>query len=102
MPYKHLHLAMLASQQQTSSIKAKITLLIMSNNNCHQACRQITLQHLRVLNHLQPSGGPFRWVSCPHYLGEIVIYAGLALLAGQELPLTLLILCWVVSSEPAK
>lgn len=56
-------------------------------------------QYLRVLNHLQLSGGPFHWVSCPHYLGEIVIYAGLALLAGQELPLTLLILCWVVSSE---
>lgn len=74
----------------------------MSDNHCHQACKQITLQHSRVLNHLQLSGGPFHWVSCPHYLGEIVIYAGLALLAGQELPLTPLVLCWVVSSEPAK
>ncbi|KAL0032500.1 hypothetical protein WJX77_004147 [Trebouxia sp. C0004] len=45
-----------------------------------------------------PQGGPFHWVSCPHYLGEIVIYAGLALLAGQELPLTLLVLCWVVAN----
>ena len=69
---------------------------------CHQASVQNTLQYLRVLKHLQLSGGPFHWVSCPHYLGEIVIYAGLALLAGQELPLTLLILCWVVSFEPAK
>lgn len=23
-----------------------------------------------------PMGGLFRWVSCPHYLGEIIIYAG--------------------------
>ena len=43
------------------------------------------------------AGGPFNFVSCPHYLGEIVIYTGLALLTGPELPLTVLILCWVVS-----
>ncbi|HJL18420.1 MAG TPA: hypothetical protein RMH99_22340 [Sandaracinaceae bacterium LLY-WYZ-13_1] len=26
-----------------------------------------------------PRGGGFRWVSCPHYLGELVAWAGLAL-----------------------
>ena len=42
-------------------------------------------------------GGPFELVSCPHYLGEIVIYAGLAILAATETPLVLLIFLWVVS-----
>ncbi|KAL3147824.1 hypothetical protein ABBQ32_002551 [Trebouxia sp. C0010 RCD-2024] len=45
-----------------------------------------------------PTGGPFYWISCPHYLAEIIIYMGLAILAGQQLPLTILILCWVVAN----
>ena len=44
-------------------------------------------------------GGPFELVSCPHYLGEIVIYAGLAILAATETPLVLLIFLWVVSLQ---
>lgn len=42
-----------------------------------------------------PQGGGFEWVSCPHYLGEIVIYVGLAL-ASQGTALALLVLAWVV------
>ena len=43
------------------------------------------------------AGGAFELVSCPHYLGEVVIYAGLALaLAGQRLTAWLMLL-WVVS-----
>jgi hypothetical protein len=42
-----------------------------------------------------PRGGVFEWVSCPHYLGEIVIYVGLAVvLKGRGL--SLVILAWVV------
>lgn len=51
----------------------------------------------KLIQHPSSAGGPFCWVSCPHYLAEIIIYTGLAILAGNELPLTLLILCWVVS-----
>lgn len=42
-------------------------------------------------------GGLFELVSCPHYLAEIVIYAGLGLLIGAQRPLAWLILAWVVS-----
>jgi hypothetical protein len=41
-----------------------------------------------------PRGPPF-FVSCPHYLGEVVVYAGLALLACGH-PNALLMLAWVV------
>ena len=37
----------------------------------------------------------FRWVSCPHYLGEVVIYAGLAI-TTRGAPLSLMVLTWVV------
>lgn len=43
-----------------------------------------------------PRGGAFELVSCPHYLAEIVIYAGLALVAGRGRLLPWLILAWVV------
>ncbi len=38
----------------------------------------------------------FAYVSCPHYLAEIVIYLGLALVTGGSVN-TLLMLAWVVS-----
>ena len=31
-----------------------------------------------------PRGGLFRFVCCPHYLAEIVLYSGLALLLGPS------------------
>lgn len=40
----------------------------------------------------------FEYVSCPHYLAEVVIYCGLALLAGGTQPAVWLILLWVVSA----
>ena len=43
-----------------------------------------------------PRGGAFELVSCPHYLAEIVIYGGLALVAGRGQPLPWLVLTWVV------
>ena len=44
-----------------------------------------------------PRGGGFDYVSCPHYLGEIVIYLGFAVLAGGLVIGPWLALAWVVS-----
>ena len=44
-----------------------------------------------------PRGGGFELVSCPHYLAEIVIYAGLLILLGRANALVWLIFAWVVS-----
>ena len=46
--------------------------------------------------YVEPRGGAFELVSCPHYLAEIVIYAGLALIAGRAQLLPWLVLTWVV------
>jgi 3-oxo-5-alpha-steroid 4-dehydrogenase len=48
--------------------------------------------------YVMPRGGVFEWVSCPHYLGEIVIYAGLAV-AARCSGLSVAILAWVVRSR---
>ena len=45
-----------------------------------------------------PEGGAFALVSCPHYLGEIVIYLGLALILGAGNLCIWIVLAWVVSS----
>lgn len=42
------------------------------------------------------AGPLFEWVSCPHYLAEIIIYCGLALVTGGSIN-SLLMLVWVVS-----
>lgn len=42
-----------------------------------------------------PRGGAFEWVSCPHYLAEIVIYSGFCV-AQRVTPLAALVLTWVV------
>lgn len=44
-----------------------------------------------------PRGGGFELVSCPHYLGEIVIYAGLVIALGRHNLLVWIIFTWVVS-----
>ena len=38
----------------------------------------------------------FEWVSCPHYLAEIIIYCGLALVTAGSIN-TVLMVVWVVS-----
>eukprot|EP01023_Acetabularia_acetabulum_P032541 TRINITY_DN30393_c1_g1_i2.p1 TRINITY_DN30393_c1_g1~~TRINITY_DN30393_c1_g1_i2.p1 ORF type:complete len:293 (-),score=18.93 TRINITY_DN30393_c1_g1_i2:237-1115(-) len=43
-----------------------------------------------------PNGGLFRFVSCPHYFGEIIIYVGFWLLGQGCYLRTSLVLCWVV------
>lgn len=49
------------------------------------------------MGHRSCAGGAFELVSCPHYLGEVVIYAGLAVaLAGRRVTAWLMLL-WVVS-----
>ncbi len=43
-----------------------------------------------------PQGALFEHVSCPHYLAEIMVYIGLALMTQGRLTV-LLMLAWVVS-----
>lgn len=43
-----------------------------------------------------PRGGAFEWLSCPHYLAEIVIYVGLLLVLRGRHVNAWLILSWVV------
>ncbi|KAK9918388.1 hypothetical protein WJX75_003718 [Coccomyxa subellipsoidea] len=45
-----------------------------------------------------PRGGTFELVSCPHYLGEIVIYAGLLIVLGCNNLLSYIIFIWVVAN----
>ena len=45
---------------------------------------------------LRAAGGAFRLVSCPHYLAEMIIYFGLALVLDIRRPLSWLPLVWVV------
>lgn len=71
--------------------------IITSTSCC--AGHVVSLHRIRAAVVAACSGGPFELVSCPHYLGEIVIYAGLAILAATETPLVLLIFLWVVSLQ---
>jgi 3-oxo-5-alpha-steroid 4-dehydrogenase len=43
------------------------------------------------------AGGGFDYVSCPHFLGEIILYGGLLLVTGREMVLPWLVFAWVVS-----
>jgi 3-oxo-5-alpha-steroid 4-dehydrogenase 3 len=78
---------------------------------CHSHCILATLQ-LRIAQkrgdalrttadgYALPEGGAFSLVSCPHYLGEIVIYCGLALVASGSNICIWIVLAWVVRSLP--
>ena len=44
-----------------------------------------------------PKGGMFEWVSCPHYLGEVTIYAGFMVMHGGH-GLSSFVFLWVVRS----
>lgn len=43
------------------------------------------------------AGGAFRFVSCPHYLAEMIIYLGFTMLLDTRQLLSWLPLLWVVS-----
>lgn len=53
--------------------------------------------HTTADGYAVPQGGAFTLVSCPHYLGEIVIYIGLALILGWSNLSVWIVLAWVVS-----
>lgn len=59
--------------------------------------RQLSCQGKKEGDYSIPRGGAFELVSCPHYLGEIVIYGGLMIMLGRHNSLTFLIFSWVVS-----
>ena len=99
-------------QRHTSSIDAVQGVVVFFAGNalqCHSHCILARLQ-ARIAgkreDRLQttedgyalPEGGAFSLVSCPHYLGEIVLYAGLALiLCGSNISI-MVVLAWVVRS----
>ncbi|KAK9789771.1 hypothetical protein WJX73_009613 [Symbiochloris irregularis] len=57
-----------------------------------------TAAHPQETKYSLPTGGAFALVSCPHYLGEIVIYAGLLMSYGRHSELPWLIFLWVTAN----
>lgn len=53
-----------------------------------------------VSKYVLPSGGPFDLITCPHYLAEILLYLGLALVCASidlcSAAGSILILAWVI------
>src|SRR5699024_3978028 len=46
-----------------------------------------------------PHWGPFRWVSCPHYLSEVTIYLSLLALSPNPTPLWLALVGFVCVNQ---
>ena len=99
-------------QRHTSSIDAVQGVVVFFAGNALQCHSHCILARLRARiagkreDRLQttedgyalPEGGAFSLVSCPHYLGEIVLYAGLALiLCGSNISI-MVVFAWVVRS----
>lgn len=59
--------------------------------------RQISSQEKKHGDYSIPRGGAFELVSCPHYLGEIIVYGGLMIMLGQQNLSIFIIFTWVVS-----
>lgn len=53
------------------------------------------------LKHDIPRGGMFEYVSCPHYMAEIVVYSALTLVLGSPNPTWWLALAWTWSNQVA-
>ena len=99
-------------QRHASSIDAVQGVVVFFAGNALQCHSHWILARLRASiagkreDHLQttddgyalPEGGAFSLVSCPHYLGEIVLYAGLALMLCQNNVSIMVVFAWVVRS----
>ncbi|KAG0416544.1 hypothetical protein HPB47_006305 [Ixodes persulcatus] len=51
------------------------------------------------LKHDVPKGGMFEYVSCPHYMAEIVVYSALTLVLGSPNPTWWLALAWTWANQ---
>ena len=60
--------------------------------------RRLSGQEKKHGDYSIPRGGAFELVSCPHYLGEIIVYGGLMIMLGQQNLSVFIIFSWVVSS----
>ena len=91
------------------ALQGVLVFLAGNGLQCHSHCILATLRsriaqkrgdalHTTADGYALPEGGAFTLVSCPHYLGEIVIYCGLALVAGDSNICIWIVLAWVVCS----
>ena len=91
------------------ALQGVLVFLAGNGLQCHSHCILAALRsriaqkrgdalHITADGYALPEGGAFTLVSCPHYLGEIVIYCGLALVAGGSNICIRIILAWVVRS----
>lgn len=46
-----------------------------------------------------PQGDWFRWVSCPHYAAEVIMYACLAAILGARNTTGLMLFVWVLVNQ---
>lgn len=59
-------------------------------------CKMLFRRNENTITADECTGGGFHLVSCPHYLGEILIYAGLLLVSSTYSRLPYLVFVWVV------
>ena len=89
------------------ALQGVLVFLAGNGLQCHSHCILAALRsriaqnrgdalHTTANGYALPEGGAFTLVSCPHYLGEIVIYCGLALVAEGSNMCIWIVLAWVV------
>lgn len=62
------------------------------------SCSRETRGEDSTFEYKLPRGGLFEWVSCPHYLGEVVVYGGFVMMHGGR-TLTVVVFLWVVRAS---
>jgi len=63
----------------------------------HKIFAQLKLKNSN--KHSIPEGGLFKYVSCPHYLCEIIIYTSLLLVLGTQHQTAVLVWFWVLTNQ---
>ena len=103
-----VHFMLVTSREYLFSTWAIITVYVAVSAVWSWYCRTGVAQYclffmipLSLVTCLQlagVAGGLFEFVSCPHYLAEIIVYTGLCISSEGQL-MTLLMLVWVVSAH---
>jgi hypothetical protein len=74
---QYRHHSLLADLRRFPSSSSSTTTSTNNNNNNKKESRNTTAYHLPP-----PTSGWFRWITCPHYLAEILIYLSFSLILG--------------------